>query len=117
MQQVDDVARLLHVIDVLDNVLAVLLVKFLDHVNSVVGIHLLKLLGDFLVGHQLHEVVTLVLVELDQDVGGGLVVEQHHDEQGFLVIEVAHKLSDIGGVQVLDLLPHLLLVFVVDELI
>ena len=61
--------------------------------------------------------MALVLVKLDQHVGGGLVVEQQHHEQGLLVIQVAHQLGDVGGVQVLDLLAHLFLGFLVDEVI
>ena len=116
LQQVNDVARLLHVIDVADDVLTVLLVKLLDHVNGIVGVHLLHLLGDFLVGHQLHQVMTLVLVEFHQDVGGGLVVEHQHDEQRFLIAEVAHQLGQVGRVHVPDLGAYQLLVFAVNQL-
>ena len=117
LQQVHDVARLLHVVDVADDVLAVLLVKFLDHVDGVIGIHLLHLLGDFLVGHQFQQVGTLILIEFHQHVGGRLVIKQQHDEQGLLVIEVPHQFGNIGGMQVLNLALDLLLVLIIYQFV
>ena len=116
MQQVHDIARLLHVVDVADDVLTVLLVQLLDDVHGVVGVHLLHLLGDLLVGHQFHQVVALVLVQFDKDIGCRLVVEHEHDEQRFLVIEVAYQFGDVGGVQIADLSPYQFIVLAADEL-
>ena len=61
--------------------------------------------------------MALVLVQLDENVGGGLVVKQQHDEQRLLVIHVTYQLSDIGRVHVLDLSTHLLLVLLVNEVV
>ncbi len=76
MHKVNDVASLLHVVDVLYHILLVVLIKLLDKVNGIAGIHLLESAGDGLVRHYLEQIGTLVLVELGKHVGCRLLVEQ-----------------------------------------
>ena len=52
----------------------------------------------------------------DQDISGSFVIKHHHDEQRLFIMQVAHQFSDIGGMQVLYLGTHQLLIFAVDEL-
>ena len=117
LQQVHDVAGLLHVVDAVNHIFAVFLIELLNHVHSVVGVHLLELAGQVLVRHEFQQVGTLVLVEFHQHIGRRFLIEQLHDKQRLIGIEVTHQLGDVGRVHVLDLFQNLRLVLVVDELV
>ena len=72
-----------------ENFVALLLVELLYEVYSVVGVKVVYLLGDFLYGHGVEELETVVFVEFHEHVGRLLLVEKLEEIFGFLEVEVA----------------------------
>ena len=103
-EKVDDVARLLHVVDVGDHLVAVLLVKVLDEVNRVVGVEMVDIqTGDFLGVHVAEELPSVILVKLHQHGGGLVAIEQLVEVFGLRQVEVLIQLGDVGRVHLLQL--------------
>ena len=115
-EKIDDIAGLLHVIDVAEDFVAFLLVELLYEVDGIVGIEVVDLLGDFLDGHGVEELQTVILVELHKHVGGFLLVEQLEEVLGLLKVEIAVQLGDVGGVERSELGACLVLVVGLDDL-
>ena len=108
LQQVDDVAGLLHVVDVRDYVVAVLLVEFLYKVNGIVRVEVFQLLCNILVGHIIEQLLAVVLVKLHKHLGSSLLVEQLVQELSLLGVKVVEKLGNIGRVQPFEQLASLI---------
>lgn len=88
------------------NLLAVLLVEFLDDVHSVVGVEVVdELLGDFLRRHIVEQLAAVVLVEFHEHIGGSLQVKEAVEVFGLLQVEILVEVSDVGRVQSVEKLP------------
>ncbi len=103
-EQVDDVAGLLHIVDVGQHLVAVLLVEVLYEVDGVVGVEMVDIeAGDFLGVHVAQELAAVILVKLHQHVGGLVAVEQPVEVLGLRQVEVLIQLGDVGRVHLLKL--------------
>ena len=97
-QEVDDVAGLLHVVDVRNHLIAILLIKVLDKVNGIIGVEVLERLGNLLLGHIGKELSALVLVHLHEHLGGSLVFEELIEKLGIVDGKILKEFGDVGRV-------------------
>ena len=102
-EEVDDVAGLLHVVDMREDFVAVVLVELLYKVNGLVGFEVVNhLLSNFFCRHVGEELVAVLLVEFHQHIGSGVLVEKVVQKFRFLDVEFLVKFGDIGRVHVLE---------------
>ncbi len=59
---------------------------------------MVDLLGNLLGGHVLDNLESLILVELHEHVGGGLLVEELEDIFGPVGVELLYEFGKVGGV-------------------
>ena len=101
VEEVDDVGGLLHVIDMLDHLLPIFLIEFLDEVDGVVGVEFVDKLADLLRLHVLDEFLTVFLVKLHKHVGFLLLIVYKVEEPlGLLQVELAQEFGDVGRMKV-----------------
>ncbi len=100
LQKVDDVAGLLYVVDVAENLLAVILVKLLNNVDRIIRIKVFDLLGDIGHIHLREKLGSVVLVKLHEHIGLHLLVKKLEEIFGLIEIEILIKLRDVGRMEV-----------------
>ncbi len=74
LEEIHDVARLLHVLDIEDDLFAVFLVEFLNKVYGIVGVEQVYEMTDLLRIHILKEFLAILLVEFHKDIGFLLLI-------------------------------------------
>ena len=75
-EKVDNIAGLLNVVDMRNNLVALFFVELLNKVYSIVSIKVIDLLGNLLGRHVLDEFQSLVLIEFHKHIGGCIFVEK-----------------------------------------
>ena len=100
LQKVDNVSRLLHILYILDNLLAFLLIQLLDKVYSVIGVKQINEMADLLRIHTFKEFLTILLVKLHEHISFLLlIVYQIESPFSLFQTKTLEKLRDIGGMK------------------
>ena len=115
-EKVYDIAGLLYVVDMGDNLVAVFFVEFLDKVYGLVGVEVAhEFTGDVLGLHVGEELVAVVFVELHEHVGGLVASEELVEVFGLVEVEVVVELGDVGGVELVEEFARLGIVVFGDD--
>lgn len=104
LHQVDDVAGLLHVVELRQYLLLVLLVELLNQVHGVVRLHVVDLLGYDLVGEVVKQFSPVVLIEFEQHVGRRLLVKKLIEKLGLVQVQILIQFGNIGRMETRQLL-------------
>ena len=100
LEQVDDVTCLLYVVDMAENLVALVGIEFLNNIYSIVGVEVFNLFGDILGIHFAEQTGTFILIKLHEYVRLSLLVKQTKQILSLLEVEVTIQVGDVGGMQI-----------------